>query len=79
MGKSVKVGGNFLNNLKFDVKDPSMWLNIVIVLLIVVVFVLLAVQVFTPRRDVIDGFVTIPITNKDLPWPFSATKFDPLY
>ena len=49
--------------MKLDTKDPSMWLNGVIILLILVVFILLAVQVFTPRKDVVDGFHSIPITN----------------
>ena len=84
MGKVTKVGGNMLKNfkvgsLKFDTKDPSMWLNGVIILLILVVFILLAVQVFTPRKDLIDGFHTIAITNRNLPWPFNDVKFDPIY
>lgn len=84
MGKVTKVGGNMLKNFKvgslnFDTKDPSMWLNGVIILLILVVFILLAVQVFTPRKDLIDGFHTIAITNRNLPWPFNDVKFDPIY
>ena len=79
MGKVTKVGGNILKNMKLDTKDPSMWLNGVIILLILVVFILLAVQVFTPRKDVVDGFHSIPITNRNLPWPFNDVKFDPIY